>query len=174
MKDEIFLFKYEMAKDRDRFEHTLGDALDAKGAFILVALTLFATVVMRIISERPPIAKWIWMCLLVWTVGTLIASTGYLLVAVWQRTYKLPFVPSQYEPWIDYEVKRRLDAGIPEGVAQGEIAELHRQHLMKFIDTNHAINKMKSEYIGTATRFFAQSCVGMVICLGLLTSKVLF
>jgi hypothetical protein len=174
MRNGILPLKYEMAKDRDRFEHTLGDALDAKGAFFLVAIALFITVLIQFSLVDAPIATWAWKSLLGWTVGTLVASMAYLFAAVWQRTYKLPFVPSRYEPWIDLELNARIQRGMPEEAAQMEILELHRQHLMKFIDTNHEINKTKSDHVGAATRFFMASCAGMLPCLVLQTLRFPF
>jgi len=173
MKDEMFSLKYEMVKDRDRFEHALGDALDGKGAFFLVAIALFITVVIQLSLVNAPIATWAWKSLLGWTIGTLMASMAYLFAAVWQRTYMLPFLPSRYEPWIDFEVNARLQRGMPPEAAQMEILELHRQHLMKFIDTNHEINKTKSGLLGGATRFFVESCAGMLPCLVLQTFRSL-
>lgn len=174
MSDTLFDVKYEMAKDRDKLEHALGDALDAKGAFFLVAIALFVTILMPLSSVAPPIATWAWLSLLIGTIGTLVAGTAYLFAAVWSRTYLLPFVPSRYEPWIESELEKRLKRGVTNNDAREEILELHRQHLMKFIDNNHAINKTKSTLIESATRFFAASSVGVLACLVLLTLRVLF
>jgi hypothetical protein len=163
----------EMVVERDRFELSLGDAIDVKASIALVLITFLGTVSGTLV-ESTSLGHW-GRIAQVASIAAVIVAGALVTLSVWPRNYLAADIPQKYTAWVkslehllenepDKEIQ--LNELIQEGLDDAALAR---------IEVNHRINSTKSNLLSWAFWFILVSLIvdsAALASIGL--AKVLF
>lgn len=134
-------FISQMARDRDRFELDLSDALDVKASIVLLILTFLGTVSATVLlaDKVPPVGKLTQIPVIV----SLVISGIFCVVSLWPKQYLLDDLPQRYAEWA-------ATLGESDSEQLRDIANLSLALAHERISHNSKLNKSKIWYLNGA------------------------
>jgi hypothetical protein len=145
-----------IAYERDRQEFALGDTLDIKTGLILAALTFLALQNGDLLKSS---TSSIQIALQVVSIVSLVFGGGFSIAELWPRDYGREAAPQKYLDWVAETDKYREDNPDTdtEPITAQKLIEERVKVAVLNVQTNLAINKLKSTLMLTAFIFVAVS-----------------